>query len=128
VAEEQTPSRKGLWDYLGPGLSSAFATLIVTGVVWGAVAVRDMARSTADRVSALEQRDSDHEQRLRQQEQRPPRLNASLDELREKCESIDSLVDQCRERSAVMQETLRHVQSEQERLCQRVQSCQGGRR
>jgi peptidoglycan hydrolase CwlO-like protein len=124
VEDPQTPSRKSLWEFLGPGLSSALVTLLVTGVVWGAVAVRDMARSTADRVTALEQRDSDHEQRLRKQESREPRLGPMADELRKQCAELDDALGKCQERASVIERDIKHLTSEQDRVCQRVLACQ----
>jgi chromosome segregation ATPase len=92
------------------------------------VAVRDLARSTADRVTALEQRDSDHEQRLRKQESREPRLGPIAEELRKQCEALDANVDACRERASVIERDIKHLTTEQDRLCQRVMACQGQRR
>ena len=62
------------------------------------------------------------EKRLREQEMRPPRLNPALDDLGRNVGEIEN-------RLGVMQEKLRHMEAEQERLCQRLQACrQGGHR
>ncbi len=60
----------------------------------------------------------DLDRRLREQEVRPPRLNPALDGVAKDVAEIES-------RLAVLTEKLRHIEAEQERLCQRLQACKG---
>lgn len=125
VEEKEKGSRKKLLDYIGPGLGSALVTLGVSGVVYGAVALRDLVNLTAHDLTLTLQRVDDHEDRIREQEQRRPRLEPLAEQLRQRCESLAESVAECHKQSAVMHERVRHVEEEQakDRLCARVKMC-----
>ena len=59
--------------------------------------------------------------RVRAQEMRPPRLNTALDEHERECKHIHDMVLR-------HEEQLKHIVTEQDRLCSRLQACQGNRR
>jgi hypothetical protein len=111
----------------------ALATGLIIGlgipVVLAAVAVRDLVGAHSLAIASHVERIDDFEARLRTQEQRPPRLGAELDEVKDKCDSLGDLVSTCRERVSVIDERTKHIQNEQEtaRLCARVSACKGPR-
>ncbi|MEY2654683.1 MAG: hypothetical protein RLZZ524_1711 [Pseudomonadota bacterium] len=61
------------------------------------------------------------DRRIREQEMRPPRLNPALD-------NLGKDVAECESRLSVIDERMRHIVTEQERLCARLQSCRNGAR
>jgi hypothetical protein len=58
----------------------------------------------------------DHERRLREQETRPPRLNPALS-------GVVQDVEELKERCLINMENIKHILSEQERLCARLRQC-----
>jgi flagellar biosynthesis chaperone FliJ len=50
------------------------------------------------------------------------------DELRKQCEALDADLAKCRERASVIENQIKHITGEQDRVCQRVMACQGARR
>lgn len=65
------------------------------------------------------QRMDDLDRRIREQETRAPRLNPALDAVKDE-------VDDLEHRVTILEERVKMIASEQDRLCQRMQSC--GRR
>lgn len=56
------------------------------------------------------------DERIRQQEQRPPRLNPALDEAMKDVHEIETRV-------TIIEQSVQHIRAEQERLCQRLMAC-----
>jgi chromosome segregation ATPase len=67
------------------------------------------------------QRMDDLDKRIREQEMRPPRLNPGLDEVKRDVSELELRV-------GVLNEQLRHIEQEQDRLCQRLAACKQERR
>ena len=137
-------------DKAGPALATGIVLALLTGAASTVVAWRDLASASAVRfghiATELErlradleafrspggrftahdgdrhwQRMDSIEARIREQEMRPPRLNAALDEHEKECRAWRELV-------ITHDQQIKHIVSEQDRLCNRLQACQGNRR
>lgn len=67
------------------------------------------------------QRMDELDRRVREQEMRPPRLNPALEQTAQAVSDLERRLD-------VADERMKHIVSEQERLCQRLQACKGNNR
>jgi chromosome segregation ATPase len=132
-------------DRLGPTLASGILLAILTAATTAIVVGRDhvaasnvrlgnhdaeIARLRADLESfrapggrftvhdgaRLQGQLDDHERRLREQETRPPRLSQALTVA---VEDVQELKEKC----LINAEAVKHLSSEQERLCQRLRQC-----
>lgn len=119
-----------LIDRIGPKTTAGILVALVSAATLGAVALRDLVVASVVDISHLKSRADDHESRLRAQEQRPPRLSSVADDLRECCDGCNNAIAACKERAAVMDERVRHIEAEQgrDRLCARVAQCNSGPR
>lgn len=122
--------RRSLIDWLGPGPVVSIILTVGSAVVVGALSVYHLVGAHALAIAQLTERAGDHESRLRAQEQRPPRLSSVADDLRECCDGCNNAIAACKERAAVMDERVRHIEAEQgrDRLCARVAQCNSGPR
>ena len=134
-------------DKAGPALATGIVMAILAGAASTYVAVRshidasDVWQSGVERAvsqlrSDLEafrspggrftthdgerhwQRMDQLDERIRAQEQRPPRLNPALDDAMKEMREMESRV-------IVLEQSIRHIVVEQERLCQRLMACKG---
>lgn len=137
-------------DKAGPALATGIVLALLTGAASAVMAWRDLASASSVRFShiatELDRLRSDLENfrapggrftrhdgdrhwdrmdqldaRIREQENRPPRLNPALDKAMETMSEIEH-------RLTIAEQRLGHIHEEQERLCQRLQSCKEGRR
>jgi hypothetical protein len=132
-------------DRLGPTLASGILLAILTAATTAIVVGRDhvaasnvrlgnhdaeIARLRADLESfrapggrftvhdgaRLQGQLDDHERRIREQETRPPRLSPAL------TGAVDDIAE-LKEKCTICGEAIKHITSEQDRLCQRLRQC-----
>ena len=137
-------------DKAGPALATGIVLALLTGAASVVVAWRDLASTSSVRfgyVTAelgqiraeldsfrapggrftkhdgdrLQEQINRLDDRVRLQEMRPPRLNNDLADVAKRLDAVERQTD-------VLEERQRHIIAEQERLCQRLQACQGPRR
>ena len=137
-------------DKAGPALASGIILALLAAAGSSALAWRDLLSTSDMRFSQhtaeLERLRSDFEsfrapggrftkhdgdrlqaeifkldERLRNQEMRPPRLNAALEDHEKDCQRIHDM-------TLRHEEQLKHIVQEQERLCQRLQACRSNSR
>ena len=125
----EKPARPSLVDWLGPGPTVSILLTVGSAVVVGALSVYSMVGSHAGQLADLAQRRDDHEERLREQERRAPRLSPQLEQVARECADLGDKLATCRERVSVIDQRLLGVEREQEpgRLCGRIQVCKGAR-
>lgn len=111
------------WRAGATKVAVAVVTTFVVAVVAGVGGLVFDRFRNAWRVDAIAADVGDLKRRMEQQEQRPPRLSPGLDELRKQCESLDDVVALCKERASVMERDIKHLESEQGQLCQRLLAC-----
>lgn len=129
VENDKKQERPSIIDWLGPGPAVTIILTVGSALVVGAVSLWSLVGAHAGSITLLTDHSRDHEERIRTQEQRPPRLNSALDELRKQCADLDQRLDDCKDRSTVIERDLMHVQKEQasERLCERLRACRAER-
>ena len=137
-------------DRAGPALATGIVLALLTGAASTVVAWRDLSSASAVRFSNITaelerlradleafrspggrftthdgdrhwQRMDAIEARIREQEMRPPRLNTALDQHEKECQHIHDMVIR-------HEQQIKHIETEQDRLCARLQACQGNRR
>ena len=134
-------------DKAGPALASGIILAILGAGATSAMAWRDLLSTSDVRFSSIAaeldrlradldgfrapggrftahdgdrhwQRMDDIDKRLRDQEQRPPRLNPHLSEVETRVRTLEDRVTK-------LEFEIAHLEGEQERLCQRLQACKG---
>ena len=132
-------------DRLGPTLATGIILALLGGAATVVVAWRDFASASTVRLSALDAEFArlradfesfrapggrftkhdgdrhqaqldDHERRLREQETRPPRLNSALNDM---LGDVQELKEKC----LINAEAIKHILTEQDRLCARLRQC-----
>jgi hypothetical protein len=132
-------------DRLGPTLATGIILALLGGAATVVVAWRDFASASTVRLGALDTEFArlradlesfrapggrftvhdgarlqgqldDHERRLREQETRPPRLNPALND-------VLGDVQELKEKCLINTEAIKHILTEQERLCARLRQC-----
>lgn len=111
------------WRAGATKVAVAVVTTFVVAVVAGVGGLVFDRFHSAWRVDAIAADVVDLKRRMEQQEHRPPRLSPGLDEVRKQCDDLDDVVTLCRERASVIERDVKHIQTEQERLCQRILAC-----
>lgn len=120
--EKDTPS---FLDRLGPTLTSALVITIGSGVVYGAVAVRDLvvvATNDLLHISAELNRLRADLDSFRKPGDRHTKAEGNIQDQR--LDALEQRVQQCGESKAEVITRLDHIEREQDRLCQRIAPCQ----
>ena len=100
----EKPPRPSLVDWLGPGPTVSIILTVGSAIVVAAVSIYGLVGAHAGQLADLTKRRDDHEERLREQELRPPRLAPILDKVvAEHTETAG--------RVAVMEERLKSLES-----------------
>ena len=97
-AKEECPQRPSIVDWLGPGPTVTIILTIGSAVVVGALSLWALVGAHASQLALLSDRTLDHEQRIREQESRPPRLAPAVDAIKDKCSEISERVPVIEER------------------------------
>ena len=137
-------------DKAGPALATGILLAVLTAAASTVVAFRDLSAASAVRfgniATELERLRGDLESfrapggrftahdgdrhwqrmdqldaRIREQENRGPRLTPALEKMEERVRTLE-------QRIAVLEGTMDHLEAEQERLCQRLQACRNNSR
>jgi predicted RNase H-like nuclease (RuvC/YqgF family) len=105
VAEDkETPQRPSIVDWLGPGPTVSIILTVGSAIVIAGLSIYSVVGAHADSLSHLTKRSDDHEERIREQEFRPPRLEPEVDKLSANCEATAAKV-------AVMDERIKSLES-----------------
>ena len=100
----EAPQRPSIVDWLGPGPTVTIILTVGSAVVVGALSLWALVGAHADNIAYLTKLSDDHEERIREQERRPPRLAPGLDRVVEEHTATAGRV-------AVMEERLKALES-----------------
>ena len=91
-APPEKPPLPSIVDWLGPGPTVTIILTVGSAVVVGALSLWSLVGAHASQLAILSDRTLDHEERLREQELRPPRLAPLVDDVKAKCDAIGERV------------------------------------
>jgi hypothetical protein len=75
---KETPKHPSIVDWLGPGPTVSIILTVGSAIIIGALSLYSLVGAHADGLSHLTKRSDDHEERIREQEFRPPRLSPEM--------------------------------------------------
>ena len=107
-------------------LEKAASVILGTAVVVGATALASLHDRLVASEFAVTRITSDFAeltQRVRDQEQRPPRLSGQAEALQRDIASLEADQRQCREQMIAIQGTIQNVREVQGDLCNRLRAC-----
>ena len=102
--QKSIAQRPTMVDWLGPGPTVSIILTVGSAIVVGAISLYSLVGAHADGISHLTKRSDDHEERIREQEFRPPRLEPAVAKLAEHCEATSAKV-------AVMDERVKALEA-----------------
>ena len=102
--DKETPQRPSIVDWLGPGPTVSILLTVGSAIVIAGLSIYSVVGAHADGISHLTKRSDDHEERIREQEFRPPRLEPKLEHFAKQCEETAGRV-------AVMEERIKSLES-----------------
>jgi len=76
---KETPQRPSIVDWLGPGPTVSIILTVGSALVIGGLSLYSLVGAHAGQLADLTKRRDDHEERLREQERRPPRLTPIIE-------------------------------------------------
>ena len=90
--DKEVPQRPSIVDWLGPGPTVSIILTVGSAIVIAGLSIYSVVGAHADSLSHLAKRSDDHEERIREQEFRPPRLEPAVAKLAENCEATSARV------------------------------------
>lgn len=118
--------KDGFIDRLGPALTSGLIIAGLSALSLGSVALRDLVTVANVDIAAAKSRLDDHEERLRTQESRAPRLSPDLAKVVEQCAAVQQQLHDLRVTRERNVSRIEHLEKDQDELCVRLQACQRG--
>ena len=118
MADEQSSVRKVV-----EGVAIAVLAFSITGAAISIASLRDRVTTGESSYAGLAERYVDLAKRVEQQEQRPPRMSSSFEQLRTDVDRIENEQRVCREATITLNQASQHIREIQNDLCKRLRSC-----